>query len=96
MRKVEYTNQFKRDYKREKSGRSRQFCHKLDDALMAVVALLAADAALPLRNSDHALGGEWKDCRDCHVRPDLVLIYRKPDAHSLELVRLGSHSELGL
>jgi mRNA interferase YafQ len=80
MRKVEYSNQFKRDYKREKSGRSRQFCQKLDDALMAAVALLAADAGLPLRNNDHALGGKWNDCRDCHIKPDLVLIYRKPDA----------------
>jgi mRNA interferase YafQ len=96
MRKVEYTNQFKRDYKREKSGKSRQFCEKLDDALMAVVALLAGDAVLPPRNSDHALGGEWNDCRGCHVKPDLVLIYRKPNAENLELVRIGSHSELGL
>lgn len=36
------------------------------------------------------------DCRDCHVKPNLVLIYRKPDADTLELVRLGSHSELSL
>ena len=34
--------------------------------------------------------------RDCHIRPDWVFIYRKPDESSLELVRLGSHSELGL
>lgn len=40
--------------------------------------------------------GEWKDHRDCHVKPDLVLIYRKPDDRVLPLVRLGSHSELGL
>jgi addiction module RelE/StbE family toxin len=33
---------------------------------------------------------------DCHISPDLVLIYRKPDDDSLELVRLGSRSELGL
>jgi mRNA interferase YafQ len=45
---------------------------------------------------DHPLAGEWDDFRDCHVRPDLVLIYRKPDAETLELVRLGSHSELSL
>jgi hypothetical protein len=44
---------------------------------------------------DHALSGEWRDFRDCHIRPDLILIYRKPDAENLELVRLGSHSELG-
>ena len=63
---------------------------------MEVVRLLVADAALPPRNSDHALGGQWSDCRDCHIRPDLILIYRKPDGETLELVRLGSHSELGL
>jgi mRNA interferase YafQ len=45
---------------------------------------------------DHALTGTWSDHRDCHILPDLVLIYRKPDAETLELVRLGSHSELSL
>ncbi len=54
------------------------------------------DQPLAERYRDHPLGGEWKDHRDCHVRPDLVLIYRKPDAAVLQLVRLGSHSELGL
>jgi mRNA interferase YafQ len=48
------------------------------------------------RHGDHQLTGEWKDHRDCHIRPDLVLIYRLPDSDNLELVRLGSHSELGL
>jgi YafQ family addiction module toxin component len=55
----------------------------------------AARVGSRLRNVDHSLQGEWKDFRDCHVRPDLILIYRKPDDKSLELVRLGSHSELG-
>jgi mRNA interferase YafQ len=58
--------------------------------------MLAADTALPRYNFDHALTGEWSDHRDCHIRPDLVLIYRKADADRLILVRLGSHSELGL
>jgi hypothetical protein len=53
-------------------------------------------APLPRRNVDHQLTGEWQDHRDCHLRPDLVLIYRLPGADILELVRLGSHSELGL
>jgi mRNA interferase YafQ len=51
---------------------------------------------LPRWYFDHPLGGEWNDHRDCHIRPDLILIYRNPDDASLELVRLGSHSELGL
>jgi YafQ family addiction module toxin component len=49
---------------------------------------------LPEKNRDHALGGEWRDHRECHLKPDLLLIYRKPNAAVLQLVRLGSHSEL--
>ncbi|HEX3882660.1 MAG TPA: type II toxin-antitoxin system YafQ family toxin [Stellaceae bacterium] len=93
MRIVRHTGRFRRDYKREKSGRHGR---RLDQDLMAAVELLADDRPLPVRYFDHALGGEWSDHRDCHIRPDLVLIYRKPDDASLELVRLGSHSELGL
>jgi mRNA interferase YafQ len=93
MRAIKYTRHFKRDYRREKSG---VLGKKLDKLLMDAVNLLAADQPLPARYVDHPLVGEWSDHRDCHIRPDLVLIYRKPDPESLELVRLGSHSELGL
>lgn len=93
MREIRYTARFKRDYKREKSGRHRT---TLDAALMEVVNLLAVDAPLPRRHFDHALTGDWGDHRDCHIKPDLVMIYRKPDDKTLELIRLGSHSELGL
>jgi len=93
MRTIRRTARFKKDYKREVKGRHRA---TLDADLVAVVSLLASDAPLPDRNHDHALTGNWADCRDCHLRPDLVLIYRKPEASILELVRLGSHSELSL
>ena len=93
MRTVKYTSRFKRDYRRERSGRHGK---ALDAILTQTVELLATDAELARRYFDHALTGEWKDHRDCHIRPDLVLIYRKPDDDGLELVRLGSHSELGL
>jgi mRNA interferase YafQ len=62
--------------------------------LRGVLTLLLNDQPLPTRYRDHPLRGEWADHRDCHIRPDLILIYRKPDADRLELVRLGSHSEL--
>jgi len=93
MREIKYTTRFKKDYRREKSGRLDK---KIDGLLMEAANLLAADQVLPHRYFDHPLSGEWKDHRDCHVRPDLVLIYRKPDDGTIELVRLGSHSELGL
>ncbi|OZA58728.1 MAG: YafQ family addiction module toxin, partial [Sphingomonadales bacterium 39-62-4] len=38
--------------------------------------------------------GDWAGYRDCHVKPDLVLIYAKPDDATLRLARLGSHSEV--
>ena len=93
MRTIRRTTQFKRDYKRELKGR---YGKTLERDLRAVLSLLISDERLPEKYRDHPLAGEWKDFRDCHLRPDLVLIYRKPDADSLALVRLGSHSELGL
>ena len=93
MRTIERTGQFKRDYKREAKGAHREMLH---DDFVAVVSALASDQPLETRRRDHALTGEWKDYRDCHVRPDLVLIYRKPDADTLQLVRIGSHAQLNL
>jgi mRNA interferase YafQ len=63
--------------------------------LPILLRALALDQQLEARWRDHALTGEWKDHRDCHVKPDLVLIYRKPDDETLQLVRIGSHAELG-
>ena len=93
MRTIERTGQFKRDYKREAKGAHREM---LQDDFVAVVSALASDQPLEARHRDHALTGEWKDYRDCHVRSDLVLIYRKPDADTLQLVRIGSHAQLNL
>ncbi len=93
MRKIENTGQFKRDYKREAKG-----FHKktLASDLETVLKLLSANKNLPTKYFDHPLVGEWKDHRDCHIKPDLVLIYRIPDENTLQLVRLGSHSQLGI
>ena len=93
MRRIERTGQFKRDYKREAKGQHRS---TLDLELIPTITALACDEVLEPRHRDHALIGDWKDHRDCHVKPDLVLIYCKPDENVLQLVRLGSHSELGI
>ncbi len=88
---IERTGAFRRDFKRGKHGQHRRDVEAL---LSFVVSLLADDKALPERNRDHALAGEWHDFRECHIKPDLSLIYRKPDPDNLQLVRMGSHSEL--
>jgi mRNA interferase YafQ len=93
MRRIERTGRFKRDYKREARG---VYHATLQADLMRVVNTLAQGEPLTERDRDHALTGDWRDHRDCHIKPDLILIYRKPDAETLQLVRLGSHAELGL
>jgi mRNA interferase YafQ len=91
MRTIERTTAFYRDFKREKKGRYRG---ELDSLITEVVSLLVEDIPLLAKNRDHALGGAWQDHRECHLRPDLLLIYRKPNVAVLQLVRMGSHSEL--
>jgi mRNA interferase YafQ len=93
MRTIRYTHRFKRDYRRELSGAHGKM---LEALIRQALDMLLNDTPLPARYADHALDGEWSDHRDCCLRPDLILIYRKLDADALELVRLGSHSELGL
>ena len=93
MRRIEPTTQFRKDYKREAKG---PFRAQLDDLLTPIVRKLASDLPLEAKHHDHPLSGEWKDHRDCHIKPNLILIYRKPKDSLLQLVRLGSHSELGL
>lgn len=93
MRRIEPTNSFKRDYKRELKGKHKTV---LGGEFAELLQQLADDQPLAERLRDHALTSQWSDHRDCHIKPDLVLIYRKPDAETLQLVRIGSHSELGL
>lgn len=83
MRKFKPSKAFKRDI--NKIG--------ISEPLVEVLYLLANDQALPEKYRDHALSGDLQGFRECHVKPDLLLIYQQVD-EVLELVRLGSHSEL--
>ncbi|MBA3032268.1 MAG: type II toxin-antitoxin system YafQ family toxin [Gammaproteobacteria bacterium] len=91
MRTIDAPGLFKRDFKRESKGRHRA---TLDTDLRPVIDMLVLDRPLAASCRDHGLTGEWADCRECHIKPDLLLIYRKEGDDKLTLVRLGSHSEL--
>lgn len=91
MRTIDRASAFKRDYRREAKGRHQA---TLDDALKHVLVALATDQPLDARYRDHDLSGDWAGYRECHVKPDLLLIYRKSDGDTLRLARIGSHSEL--
>jgi mRNA interferase YafQ len=91
MRTIEWTSAFKRDYKRAKATPQHR---DIETLLPELVSLLADNKALEEKHRDHGLGGNWKGHRECHLKPDLLLIYKLPDEKTLRLVRMGSHSEL--
>ncbi|SCM71152.1 Addiction module antitoxin [uncultured Pleomorphomonas sp.] len=93
MRMIERTTAFERDFKREVEGRHRGI---LDTELRRVIVALASGEPLEPRHRNRALSNDWKDYRGCHVKPDLVLIYRLVGDDRLILARLGSHAEIDL
>ena len=83
------TAQFRRDYKLAKKLGLKM------EALAEVVTLLAKGEALPEKNRDHSLSGNWIGHRECHVLPDWLLIYRiEENVLVLTLTRTGTHSDL--
>lgn len=86
---IERTMQFKRDYKlavRRGYDMSR---------LKEVICILAEGETLPPEYSDHSLSGDYSGYRECHVRPDWLLVYRiTEEVLVLTLYRTGMHSDL--
>ena len=92
MRKIERSTQFKKDYKKAAKSIDPS---ELDSRLKYIFNYLVLDRQLPARFRDHQFKANWRNHRDCHVFPDLVLIYQLKGSILL-LVWLGSHSELCL
>ncbi|MCD8363014.1 MAG: type II toxin-antitoxin system YafQ family toxin [Lachnospiraceae bacterium] len=87
MLKLNASTKFKKDYK---------LCKKRGynlDLLQAIIDTLRIPEPLPDKNREHMLTGNYTGCRECHVLPDWLLIYRV-DGEELYLVRTGSHSDL--
>ena len=90
MYKVVSTKQYKKDLKHIADN------HKLVYEIDDVVTLLATnDIPLPKKYKDHALKGNYNGFRECHIRPNWLLVYKKDKEELiLALVRIGSHSDL--
>ena len=87
MRSIRRDTQFKRDVKRlQKHGKD-------PEKLKQVIRLLIKAEKLAPKQRDHQLKGLIKDCRECHIEPDWLLIYRI-EGSELCLVRTGSHADL--
>jgi len=84
---IKRTNQFKKDAKRMlKRGKD-------IETLLFVINELVEQRELSFKYKDHALIGQYKNKRDCHIQPDWVLIYAVEDA-DLVLYRTGTHSDI--
>jgi len=90
MLEVHYSKQFKKDYKLAlKVPAWRGF----QESFFEIVDLLINLQELPSKYSQHKLIGNYQGCLECHIKSDLLLIYRS-SASDLELIRLGKHSNL--
>lgn len=89
MLKLEYLKSFKKDYKRIKK-------RGYDISLLErVITMLANQQQLPPKYRDHALTGNYAGFRECHIRPDWLLVYRIDSGIlTLTLSRTGTHTEL--
>lgn len=87
MYQIFRTSAFKKDYKK--------LSPQDKEEVKRIIMRLANNEVLDPKYKDHKLIGNYKDCKECHIKPDLLLIYRI-DANILELalVRTGNHSEL--
>jgi len=81
------TNQFKRSYKKLK------LTDKEEEAFIDVVYKLLNGIKLDKKYKNHSLKGEYLGFQECHLKPDLLLIYTI-DNDTLKLVDIGSHSQL--
>ena len=87
MLQIERSNQFKKDLKRVlKRGKN-------PELLKAIIDALVNSHALPSKNRDHKLSGNYSNYRECHIEPDWLLIYYTSET-VLRLERTGSHADL--
>lgn len=90
MLKIRFQKQFKKDYKRalRHSGNT-------EEQFKTVLDYLVRQEPLPLKYRDHPLTGDYSGFRECHIRPDWLLIYKiEEEILTLTLTHTGSHSEL--
>ena len=90
MLEILYLNSFKKDYKLAKKRGTNI------SKLKTVIEIIAEGKKLPEKYKDHQLkGSEYKGCRECHIEPDWLLVYRIINQELiLELLYTGTHSDL--
>ena len=88
MKTLRYSSQYKRDFKKYRNNPSKL------EKLLEVFQMLEKGIELPAKYGAHMLKGQYKDCLECHIEGDFLLIWFDAEEDIIEILRLGSHSEL--
>lgn len=88
MKKLKASSQYKKDYKRFRNNL------KKVEKLFNILELLRNEQPIPEGNRPHLLTGNYAGHMECHIEGDFLLIWFDPESDEIDLVRLGSHSEL--
>ena len=88
MKTLKPSTQYKKDLKRIRNN------PKKAEELLKVLHLLEYEIEIPDVYKPHMLTGDYNGCMECHIQGDFLLIWIDQDANEIDLVRLGSHSEL--
>lgn len=88
MKTLHYSTQYKKDFKRYRDNPNKL------EKLLKVFRMLENEIELPSEYKTHMLKGEYKGCMECHIEGDFLLIWMDAEKDTIEILRIGSHSEL--
>ena len=88
MRTIHYSTKAKKDLKKHRHN------IPMMEALFEVIEKLQKAEAIPSKYKPHPLIGNYKDCMECHLGNDFLLIWIDSICNVVEIIRIGSHSEL--
>lgn len=88
MKRIFPSSQYKKDYKRYRHQGGKL------ERLGQIIDMLVNEQPIPASFKPHMLQGQYKGCMECHIQGDFLLVWFDPRRDVIELVRLGTHSEL--
>ena len=88
MKTLRYGTQYKKDFKKYRNKPQKL------EKLLNVFRMLENEMELPAELKAHKLTGKYKGCMECHIEGDFLLIWFDEDSNFIDIIRIGSHSEL--
>ncbi len=88
MKNLRPSSQYKKDLKRIRND------SKKIEVLLKILSMLENEIPIPPKYKPHKLSNDYAGCFECHIQSDYLLIWIDEETNDIDLVRIGSHSEL--